>query len=86
MTTIITDRKFLIKSPNEILQDKIEELINEIKLNPYDTNIEKNEQVYSNISENNQLNPFKNTLIKNEKIEIKPLKKNKKYFIPKYYI
>ena len=92
MTTIITDRKFLIKSPNEILQDKIEELINEIKLNPYDTNIEQNEQVYSNITENNQLNPFKNTLIKNntniksEKIEIKPLKKNKKYFIPKYYI
>ena len=29
MTSIVTDRKFLIKSPNEILQDKIEELLKE---------------------------------------------------------
>jgi len=31
MTSIITDRKFLIKSPNEILQDKIEEVFLEIQ-------------------------------------------------------
>ena len=31
MSSIISNRKFLIKSPNEILHDKIEELIEENK-------------------------------------------------------
>lgn len=71
MTSIITDRKFLIKSPNEILQDKIEELIIEHRQNPFD------------IRENKE----KIVIINEPKIlPKKEISKNKKYFIPKYYI
>ncbi len=47
MTSINSNRKFLIKSPNEILQDKIEELIK--------SNIEENENIKPNINFSNRI-------------------------------
>lgn len=77
MTSIITDRKFLIKSPNEILQDKIEELIIEHRQNPFDIREIKKEVI-----------PEKILMIDEPKITPKKEISNnkKKYFIPKYYI
>jgi len=80
MTSIITDRKFLIKSPNEILHDKIEELIIEHRQNPFDIREIKKEVIPEKILMINE--PIKTQII----LPKKEIPKNKKYFIPKYYI
>lgn len=69
MSSIISNRKFLIKSPNEILHDKIEELIEE----------NKKEALSNKINTINTINTI------TKKPQIGTLK-NRKYFIPKYYI
>ncbi len=74
MSNIITNRKFILKSPEEILNEKINDIINE------NEDLSGPKFMFSNnrklvISE-------KKEIVKN--IEKEP--KKKKFFIPKFYI
>ena len=95
MTSIVTDRKFLIKSPNEILQDKIEELLKEkddesvVDTVDYQELIKDNKTFMTQPRKINIENPLnkKPILVRPYKKDNEPAKKsNYKYFIPKYYI
>lgn len=80
MTSIITERKFLIESPEEFIKTKINDILNEndnfsstIFNNPPKEAIEKQSKTIEKQSK---------PVFKDVKGEIK----KRKYFIPKYYI
>jgi len=75
MSIIITNRKFILKSPDEIVKDTIEDII-------------KNKDVEVDFEPRSIINhpTIARPIINKPKLEKTPVIKTKKYFIPKFYI